>query len=156
MWLKYKPLIKDLLVPHLKWFFDALGKGESLGPALNIVYISGVPIPQKDSSTVEKDRPISLINNQLKLLTKITAKNSPTLSTFTFIRIGLGSYQERQGPDQVRRAVDVISLLQSPWDRQWFAEGLRFGILAIFVCYVTGLGVRSVFLGVFGLLGVIY
>lgn len=59
------------LAPHLLWFFMAIWDGTALDTASNKANICLIPKPNKDHTDVAKYCPISLINNDLKLLTKI-------------------------------------------------------------------------------------
>lgn len=93
--------------------------------SLNSAYILVVPKPGKDASSVSNYLPISLINNDLKILTKILADRI-RIASFIGLFIHkdeVGFIPGRQGPDQIRRAVDVISLLNSRWDGGPAQEG---------------------------------
>lgn len=61
-----------MLVPHLEHFFNTM-KGDPLDPALNIAHILVVSKPNKDPGEVGNYHPISLINNDIKFLSKILA-----------------------------------------------------------------------------------
>lgn len=68
--------------------------------------------------------PISLIDNYPKLFTKVLAKRlSFFISSFVH-KDEVGFIPGGQGPDQIRRAVDIISLLQSGWAGGPPLEGL--------------------------------
>ncbi|XP_073483900.1 vomeronasal type-2 receptor 26-like [Aquarana catesbeiana] len=79
------------LAPYLTKFFNSKRMGEAIETHANSAFISVIPKPDKDPSLVENTRPISLINNDLKILTKILANR---LSSF------IGQYIHR---DQVPR-----------------------------------------------------
>lgn len=61
------------LAPHLLRFFMAIQDGTALDTDSNKANICLIPKPDKDHTDVANYRPISLINNDLKLLTKIYA-----------------------------------------------------------------------------------
>lgn len=63
----------DLLVPHLCSFFNNLKKGSPLPPHENAAFIHVIPKLGKDLSNCENVHQISLIDVDLKILTKILA-----------------------------------------------------------------------------------
>lgn len=67
----YYQKFTNTLAPYLKRFFNSLRARHKLDPDMNTLFISVITKPGKDSGKVENYRPISLINNDLKLLTKI-------------------------------------------------------------------------------------
>lgn len=79
-----------LLSPYLARFFNHLRTGAQLDRALNSAFITVIPKPGKDSSCTANYRPISLINNDQKILTKIMADR---LSNF----IGLYIHKDQVG-----------------------------------------------------------
>lgn len=108
--------------------FNSLSKGSSLDPAANLAFISVIPKPGKDSSEVCNYRPISLINNDLKILTKVLSNRLASFIGSYVHKDQVGFIPGRQGPDQVRRAVDVVSLLNSGWDGGPPQEGFLLSI----------------------------
>lgn len=105
-----------MLSLYLAGFFISLSKGSPLDPTANLAYISVIPKTGKDPSEVSNYRLISLINNDLKIMTNILSNR---LASF----IGLYVHKDqmvfipgRQGLDQIGRAVDTISLMKSGWD----------------------------------------
>lgn len=69
-----------------------------------------------NASSVSNYRPISLINNNLKIMNKILSN-----ILASFIRSYIHKDQVefilgRQGPDQIKREVDLISIMMSSWD----------------------------------------
>ena len=69
----YYKTFSSILTPYLVRFFNHMTEGDPIERQLNLAYISVIPKPEKDHSLVENYRPISLINNDLKILTKIMA-----------------------------------------------------------------------------------
>lgn len=61
------------LAPHLTRVFNALREGTPLSADLNSAYISVISKPGKDTGKVGNYHPISLINNDIKIMTKILA-----------------------------------------------------------------------------------
>lgn len=61
----------EILTPYLTRFFNSMTKGTPIGNQLNMAYISVIPKPGKDASQIGNYRTISLINNDLKILTKV-------------------------------------------------------------------------------------
>lgn len=67
-----------LLALHLQKYFTALHDGIALDADSNKAHIRLIPKPDKDHSDVANYSPILLINNDLKLLTKIHANQFNT------------------------------------------------------------------------------
>lgn len=88
-----------------------------LGADLNSAYISVIPKPGKDTSEVGNYRPISLINSNNKIMTKILANRVASFIPSYIHREQVGFIPGTQGPDQIRKTIEIISLLKSQWDR---------------------------------------
>lgn len=97
-------------------FFNELRKGTLLDKSLNLAFISVIPKPSKDPSLVANYRFISLINNNLKILKKILADRIYAFIGLYDHKHQVGFIPGRQGPDQIRRAIKIICLLNSQWD----------------------------------------
>lgn len=91
---------------------------------LNSAFISVIPKPNKDRGEVENYRPISLNNNDMKILTKILANRMASSIGLYAHKDQVGFIPGRQGLDQIRRVIDIISLLQMEWDKGRHQEGL--------------------------------
>lgn len=154
----YYKNISNTLTPYLVRFFNSLQLGYSLEKSLNLAYISVIPKPGKDPTVTGSYRPISLINNDLKRLTKILANR---LSSFIaqYVHKDQARFTPgRQGPDQVRRAIDRITLLGYHWDRGAPQEGFLLFIdlqkafdtnhMAIYLKFWKDGGLGPNFLGV--------
>lgn len=63
----------EILTPHLCSFFNELRKDSPLAMQENAAFIHVIPKPGKDHGVCANYRPISLINVDLKLMTKILA-----------------------------------------------------------------------------------
>lgn len=112
------------LAPHLTKMFNYKRKGDPIDPQMNAAFITVIPKPDKNPDQVENYRPISLINNDLKILTKIYANRLNTFINTYIHKDQVGFIPGRQGPDQVRRAIDIASILHSGWDGGPKQEGL--------------------------------
>lgn len=95
----YYKTFSEILIPYLTIFFNPLSKGTPIGNQLNMVYISIIPKPEKDSSQIGNYRPISLINNDLKILTKILANRLASFIGLYIHKDQVGFIPGRQGPD---------------------------------------------------------
>lgn len=111
------------LYSYLTRFFHFHQLGSKLDSPTNMAYISGIPKPWKDSSEVDNYRLISLINNDLKILIEILANRMSAFIGSYIHKDQVGFTPGRQGPDQIRRAVDVITLLRVNWDGGSHQEG---------------------------------
>lgn len=109
-------------------FFNAKPQGSPLDPQLNAAYVTVIPKPNKNPEEVENYRPISLINNDLKILTKIMANRLSSFISRYVHTDQVGFILGRQGPDQIRRAIDLVSLLQSGWDGGPKQEGMLLSL----------------------------
>lgn len=68
-------------------------------------------------------RPISLVNNDLKILAKILSNRLASFKGNYIHKDQVGFMPGRQGPDQIWRAIDVISLMKLGWDESSPQEG---------------------------------
>lgn len=109
----YYKTFANVLSPYLPRFFKALRWGAPLDTFLNSAYISVIRKPGKDTSSLSNYRPISLINNDLKILTKILADRMASFIWLYIHKDRVGFIPGLQGPDQICRAIDIISLLHS-------------------------------------------
>lgn len=71
----YYKAFAETLASFMGKFFNNKTKGNHLDPTLNTAYITVLPKPDKNPEEVGNYRPISLINNDLKILTKILANH---------------------------------------------------------------------------------
>lgn len=99
-----------------------------LDNALNCAYVSIIPKPGKDASDVSHYHPISLINNDLKIMMKILAVRLSSLIVNYIHKDQVGFIPGIQGPDQIRRAIDLISLLHYRWDKGPPQDGFLLSI----------------------------
>lgn len=97
-------------------FFNYSTRGVPLDGQLNSAFITIIPKPDKDPAEVGNYRPISLINNDLKIMTKVMANRLASFISIYVHRDKVGFIPNRQGPDQIQRAIYIVSLLQSGWD----------------------------------------
>lgn len=103
----YYKAFAGTLVLHMTTFFNAIPQGDSLNIQHNTTYITVIPKPDKNPEEVSNyRRPISLINNDLKILTKILANHLASFIS-TYIHKDQGDFiPGRGGPDQIGRAID--------------------------------------------------
>ena len=106
----------EILAPHLCALFNGLRGGSPLAPHENRAFIHVIPKPNKDHSDCSNYRPISLINVDLKLLTKILTTRVNSFLARYIHPDQVGFVPHRQAPDQTRRIIDIISALNSGWD----------------------------------------
>lgn len=97
---------------------------DPLGSNLNSALITVIPKPDKDPGQVSNYQPISLINNDLKNLTNHFADRISSFIGCYVHKDQVGFIPVRQGPDQIRREIDIISILRSGWDGGEPQEGL--------------------------------
>lgn len=114
-----------ILVPHLCSFYNELRKGSPLPSYENSAFIHVIPKPNKDYGDCANYLPISLINVDLKLLTKILTTRINSFISKYIHPDQTGFVPNRQAPDQTRHIIDIISALNSGWDR----EGQRGALL---------------------------
>lgn len=97
-------------------YFNSLRDGGQVPLDENRAYISVIPKPNKDSTDIPNYRPISLINCDLKILTKLLAlRLSAFLPQYTH-KDQSGFINQRQTLDQIRRSITLISAVHSKWD----------------------------------------
>lgn len=111
----YYKTFTDTLVPHLTKFLNAKMQGDPLDPQINTAFIAVIPKPDKNPEEVGNYRPISLINSDLKILTKILANHLANFISSYIHKDKVGFIPGRQGPDQIRQAIDIVSILQTNW-----------------------------------------
>lgn len=114
--LPYYKAFAASLAPYMARFFNAKTRGDPLDSQLNYAFITVIPKPDKDPGVVGNYRPISLINNDLKIMTKIMAKHLSSFIGKYVHKDQVGFIPNRQGLDQIRRTIDIVLVLQSGWD----------------------------------------
>lgn len=112
----YYKAFANTTAPYLAKFINSKTKGEPLNTQMNAAFITVIPKPDKDPGEVSNYRPIFWINNDLKIMTKIMADRLASFIATYIHKDQVGFIPGRQGPDQIRRTVDVVSILQSGWD----------------------------------------
>lgn len=127
------------LSPYLAHFLNALKKGATLERSLNSAFITVIPKLGKDPSEVSNYRPISLINNDLKILTKILADQISSFISLYIHKHQIGFICGRQGPDQIRRAIDIILLFALGWDGGQPQEGFLLSTCRKYLTLSLGL-----------------
>lgn len=141
----------EVLTPHLCSFYNELRKGSPLALHENNAFIHILPKPNKDHGDCANYRPISLINVDLKIMTKILATRMNSFISKYIHPDQVGFVPNRQAPDQTRRVIDIISALNSGWegsegstsDLIRHTQGLRLSFLGLSVLYFRTLWVRS-------------
>lgn len=106
----------EILSPHLCAFYNSLRKGLPIPLHENKAFIHVIPKPNKDHGDCANYRPISLINVDLKILTKILTTRMNSFISKYIHPDQTGFVPNRQAPDQTRRIIDIISALNSGWD----------------------------------------
>lgn len=113
-----------LLTPHLCFFFNELGKEARLAIHENAIFIHVILKPGKDLGDCSNCYPISLINVDLKLITKILATRMDTV-LFRYIHPDhVGFVPNHQAPNQTRCLINIIAALHSNWDNHGKRKGL--------------------------------
>lgn len=125
---QYYKIFSETLIPYLVQLFNSLNKDCPLDSTANLAYIMVIPKPGKDQCLVSNYRPISLINNDLKIMTKIISNRLGSFIGSYVHKDLVGFIPGRQGLDQIRRAIDIISLLKSGWDGNPAQEGFLLSI----------------------------
>lgn len=124
----YYRTFASTLAPHLTRFYNALWGNSTLDGTAILAYVSLIPKPGKDSSDVGNYRPISLINNDLKMLTKLIVNRLSEFISGYIHKDQVGLTPRWQEPHQIHRAIDVISLLRTHWDGGPHQEGFLLSV----------------------------
>ena len=111
----YYKTFSAILAPHMTKFFNSKTRGDPLDSQINTAFITVIPKPDKNPEDVRNYRPISLINNDLKVLTKILANRLAGFIGQYIHKDQVGFIPGRQGPDQIRRAIDLASIMLTNW-----------------------------------------
>lgn len=111
----YYKTFAETLAPYLTKFFNEKATGSPLNPDLNTAFITVILKQEKNPKEVGNYRPISWINNDLKILTKILANRLNSFIKSYIYKDQVSFIPGRQGPDQTRRTIDIASILQMNW-----------------------------------------
>lgn len=103
----YKIFKDKLITPLLDMYNESLNNG-SLPPSLNMAEISLILKPGKPSTLCTSYRPISLLNNDLKILCKVLARRLDTLLPQMVHPDQNGFVQGRQGFHNIRRVLNIL------------------------------------------------
>lgn len=119
----YYKTFSALLVPHLANYFNTLKQGSMPSPDALRAHISMIPKTPEDTSEPQAFRPISLLNNELKILGKILSTPINKYMCHLVHRDQVGFVPGRQA--DVRKVVHLIHLKQP--ENPWFSS--LFGYL---------------------------
>ncbi|XP_069805749.1 ATP synthase subunit ATP5MJ, mitochondrial [Dendropsophus ebraccatus] len=106
-YLYYKTFSEELS-PRLLALFNSFLQGEPIPSSLSHSYITLIPKPGKDHMECANYRPISLLNSDFKLFTKILATRLGYWLPSLINADQVGFVPGRQGGDNTRRALDII------------------------------------------------
>lgn len=124
----YYKAFANTLAPYMATFFNAKMSRDPLSPDLNTAFINVIPKPDKNPKQVGNYRQILLINNDLKILTKILANRLASFISSYIHKDQVGFIPGRQGLDQTRRAIDIVFILQSNWTGGTKQQGLLLSL----------------------------
>uniref|UniRef100_A0A8C5LZP1 Reverse transcriptase domain-containing protein n=1 Tax=Leptobrachium leishanense TaxID=445787 RepID=A0A8C5LZP1_9ANUR len=110
---EYYQTFTDELLPHLASLFSRLKEGELFHPHTLSATISVIRKPGKDESDVRNYRPISLLNTDLKILSKILANRLAPLLPSLIHSDQVGFIPGREARDATTRALGVIGLAKA-------------------------------------------
>uniref|UniRef100_A0A8C5M4V5 Reverse transcriptase domain-containing protein n=1 Tax=Leptobrachium leishanense TaxID=445787 RepID=A0A8C5M4V5_9ANUR len=102
-----------ILGPHLLSMFNNLLEGGKLPADSLLASIALIPKPGKDKHMVGNYRPISLINTDLKLFTKILSKRLDLIMGTLIHPDQVGFIPGRQAYENTRRSADLLWLASS-------------------------------------------
>uniref|UniRef100_A0A8C5QG33 Reverse transcriptase domain-containing protein n=1 Tax=Leptobrachium leishanense TaxID=445787 RepID=A0A8C5QG33_9ANUR len=106
---EYYKKLRDALVPHMVATFNAITAETPLHPHTLCATITVLPKPGKDPSECTSYRPISLLNNDIKILARILADRlKPYLPSLVHID-QVGFVPGREARDATQRAIDAMS-----------------------------------------------
>ncbi|XP_053575435.1 glycerol-3-phosphate acyltransferase 2, mitochondrial [Bombina bombina] len=118
---EYYRTFKEILVPHLTDFCNFILEGHSIPKDMLQAKIIVIPKPGKNHKICANYRPISLINQDLKILTKILANRLKHILPNLIHPDQVGFVKDREAPDNVRRLLNIID-----YNRIWpFNLGLK-------------------------------
>lgn len=84
----------------------------------------------KDHGKVGNYRPIFLITNDLKIMTKILANRMTSFIDLYVRKDQVEFIPGQQGPDRIKSAIDIISLLQSNWAGRTIEKHCSFRLIS--------------------------
>lgn len=100
--------LKAKLIPYLLKMYNKAYEEESLPPTLNEAIITVLPKKGKDVEQVTSYRPISLLNSDQKILTKIFAKRLSTVISKLVHSDQTGFVPDRCSLHNIRRLCNII------------------------------------------------
>ena len=105
----YKHFLNKLIVPYIDMIKDSIKNGK-LPPSLELATINVFPKPSKDKQLCDSYRPLSMLNVDYKIFSKVLALRMEPVMPFLIHEDQTGFIQQRQGSDNIRKLFHVIEL----------------------------------------------
>uniref|UniRef100_A0A803K7H0 Reverse transcriptase domain-containing protein n=1 Tax=Xenopus tropicalis TaxID=8364 RepID=A0A803K7H0_XENTR len=105
----YYKKFKEFLTPHLTTLFNDMMQGHSLPTDMLQANLSLLPKPNKDTTNIQNYRPISVLNVDIKLFSKILGSRLNKLMPKLIHPDQSGFILGRQTTDAIRRLLNIIA-----------------------------------------------
>lgn len=108
---EYYKTFQDILSPHLVRMFDSAAASSSFPPDMLQALIVALPKPGKEPDSPQNFRPISLLNNDIKIYAKLLAERLVNILPSLIDIDQSGFTTGRQAADATRRLIDFIHVV---------------------------------------------
>ena len=98
----------QFLIPHLSKLFNNILKGDQFPEEMLLANMSLIPKPNKDHTLPQNYRPISVINNDLKIFSRLLANRLSAIIPTLISPYQSGFIQGRQITDNIRLVTNII------------------------------------------------
>lgn len=110
---EYYKTFQTTLTPHLQKLFNEAATSRSFPEEMLKAIIVTLPKPLKEPTNLQNFRPVSLLNTDLKIFSKIIANRLAEITPSLINMDQVGFVKYRQASDGTRKMINLLTILES-------------------------------------------